>query len=73
MESLPGAGSLPGTAVPSAGLVLAGDRSAELRRAAPPVIARVRDGRTFLDLRTAEPSDDDHLAIALAALTPASP
>ena len=73
MESLPGAGSLPGTAVPSAGLVLAGDRSAELRRAAPPVIARVRDGRTFLDLRTVEPSDDDHLAIALAALTPASP
>ena len=31
MESLPGAGSLPGTAVPSAGLVLDGDRSAELR------------------------------------------
>ena len=32
----------------------------------PPVIARVQDGRTFLDLRTVEPADDDHLAIALA-------
>ncbi len=73
MESLPGAGSLPGTVVPSAGLVLDGDRSADLRLASPPVIARVRDGRTYLDLRTVEPSDDDHLATALAGLTPGAP
>jgi L-seryl-tRNA(Ser) seleniumtransferase len=78
MESLPGAGSLPGTVVPSAGLVVDGDRSAELRSASPPVIARVREGRTYLDLRTVEPSDDQHLAAALATLTrvaapPASP
>jgi L-seryl-tRNA(Ser) seleniumtransferase len=70
MESLPGAGSLPGTVVPSAGLVVNGDRSAELRLASPPVITRVRDGRTFLDLRTVEPSYDQHLAAALAALPP---
>ncbi len=73
MESLPGAGSLPGTAVPSAGLVLAGDRTAELRLASPPIIARVRDGRTYLDLRTVEPSDDYHLATALAGLDPGAP
>jgi L-seryl-tRNA(Ser) seleniumtransferase len=68
LESLPGAGSLPGTVVPSAGLVLSGDRSAELRRASPPVIARVREGRTYLDLRTVASSDDHHLAGTLAAL-----
>jgi L-seryl-tRNA selenium transferase len=78
MESLPGAGSLPGTVVPSAGLVVAGDRSAELRLASPPVIARVRNEQTYLDLRTVEPPDDRHVAGALAALTrvsapPASP
>jgi L-seryl-tRNA(Ser) seleniumtransferase len=70
MESLPGAGSLPGTVVPSAGLALAGDRCADLRLVSPPVIARVRDGRTCLDLRTVDPSDDQHVAAALAALTP---
>ena len=78
MDSLPGAGSLPGTVVPSAGLVVNGDRSGELRQVSPPIIARVRDGRTYLDLRTVEPPDDHHVAGALAALTraaapPASP
>jgi L-seryl-tRNA(Ser) seleniumtransferase len=72
LESLPGAGSLPGTVVPSAGLVLSGDRSAELRRASPPVIARVREGRTYLDLRTVASSDDHHLAGTLAALASVS-
>ena len=47
MASLPGAGSLPGTTIPSAGVVVDGDRSAELRHADPPIIARVRDRRTF--------------------------
>jgi L-seryl-tRNA(Ser) seleniumtransferase len=68
MESLPGAGSLPGTVVPSSGLVVTGDRSDELRLASPPVVARVREGRTYLDLRTVEPSDDRHVAGALTAL-----
>jgi L-seryl-tRNA(Ser) seleniumtransferase len=72
MDSLPGAGSLPGTVVPSAGLVVNGDRSGELRQVSPPIIARVRDGRTYLDLRTVEPPDDHHVAGALAALTRAA-
>jgi L-seryl-tRNA(Ser) seleniumtransferase len=62
MESLPGAGSSPGTTIPSFGIALDGDHLTTLRRAKPPVIARVRDGRTYLDLRTVEPADDPHLA-----------
>jgi L-seryl-tRNA(Ser) seleniumtransferase len=67
-ESLPGAGSLPGTVIPSFGLALDGDRRADLRRAAPPVIARVRDQRTYLDLRTVDPASDEHVASTLAGL-----
>ena len=44
VESLPGAGSLPGTVIPSFGIALDGDRTAELRAADPPVVARVRRG-----------------------------
>ena len=64
-DSLPGAGSLPGTTIPSAGVAVDGDRTAALRRAEPPVVARVAEGRTICDLRTVEPDDDAHLAAAL--------
>jgi L-seryl-tRNA(Ser) seleniumtransferase len=67
-ESLAGAGSLPGAVIPSFGIALAGDRRAELRRAEPPIIARVREERTYLDLRTVDPADDEHVAAALGAL-----
>jgi L-seryl-tRNA(Ser) seleniumtransferase len=67
-ESLPGAGSLPGTVIPSFGLALDGDRRTELREAKPPIIARVREQRTYLDLRTVEPSYDGHLRATLASL-----
>jgi len=33
-----------------------------LRAARPPIIARVRDQRTYLDLRTVQPAHDAHLA-----------
>jgi L-seryl-tRNA(Ser) seleniumtransferase len=59
VESLPGAGSAPGATIPSAGIVLPGDHLDRLRAHRPPVIARVRDGETVLDLRTVEPADDD--------------
>lgn len=61
--SVPGGGTLPDTEIPSAGLSLPRDRTAELRASAPPVIARVEDDRTILDLRTVEP-DDDHVVLA---------
>jgi len=54
-----GAGSLPGLDIPSAGIELDGDYAAALRGGDPPVVARVRDGRTILDLRTVDPADDE--------------
>ena len=71
VESLPGAGSLPGTVIPSFGIALDGDRTAELRAADRPVVARVREGRTYLDLRTVDPGDDATLTKVLATLPPA--
>jgi L-seryl-tRNA(Ser) seleniumtransferase len=65
LESLPGAGSLPGITMPSFGVTLDGDRTTALRRFRVPVIARVRDRFTALDLRTVDPSDDALVADAL--------
>jgi L-seryl-tRNA(Ser) seleniumtransferase len=64
-ESVPGGGSVPGLAIPSAGLALDGDHTEALRSNDPPVIARVADGRTILDLRTVDPADDPVVAKAL--------
>jgi L-seryl-tRNA(Ser) seleniumtransferase len=64
-ESVPGGGSLPGLTIPSAGLAVDGDVAVALRRADPPVIARVHDGRTICDLRTVDPADDTHVAKSL--------
>ena len=68
-ESVPGGGSVPGLVIPSAGLALDGDRTAALRAGDPPVIARVHEGRTVLDLRTVDPADDAVLAKALSSLS----
>jgi L-seryl-tRNA(Ser) seleniumtransferase len=67
-ESLPGAGSMPGITIPSAGVAVEGDHTAALRAADPPIIARIAHNYTVCDLRTVEPADDDHLAAALASL-----
>ncbi len=51
---------------PLAALALDGDHTAALRTAVPrPVIARVDNDRTILDLRTVDPDDDALLASAL--------
>ena len=68
-EAVPGGGSVPGLAIPSAGVALEGDHAGALRAADPPVIARVREGRTVLDLRTVDPADDALVAKALGACT----
>jgi L-seryl-tRNA(Ser) seleniumtransferase len=62
-----GGGTLPGVPIPSCGVAINGDASAALRAWSPPVIARVRDGRTVCDLRTVLPEQDDQLAAALGA------
>lgn len=67
-ESVPGGGSAPGVTIPSAGITIEGDRTADLRSFDPPVFARVVDGRTVLDLRTVDPQDDAVVAKALATL-----
>jgi len=63
--AVPGAGSAPGTSIPSFGVTVPGDRTAALRAHDPPVIARAKEGRTVLDLRAVDPTDDDVLVDAL--------
>ncbi|MEM9613945.1 MAG: L-seryl-tRNA(Sec) selenium transferase [Actinomycetota bacterium] len=69
-EAMPGGGTLPTVTFPSAGVGLDGDHTDALRHLDVPVIARVDDGATVLDLRTVDPDDDATVAEALrAALT----
>ncbi len=71
LDSVPGGGTLPGVTIPSAGVVVEGDHGETLRRGhegVPPIVARVSEGRTHLDLRTVDPSQDDHVTAALKAL-----
>jgi L-seryl-tRNA(Ser) seleniumtransferase len=65
-ESVVGGGSLPGVELPSAGLRLAGDHRDRLLMADPPVVTRVSEGATVIDLRTVDPSDDPLVARAIA-------
>jgi L-seryl-tRNA(Ser) seleniumtransferase len=67
-SSLPGAGSVPGASIPSVGIALDGDHATRLREFDPPIIARVKDNQTILDLRTVDPADDPVLIQALTAL-----
>jgi L-seryl-tRNA(Ser) seleniumtransferase len=66
-EAVTGGGTLPGIAIPSAGVAVGGDHTAALRAWEPPVIARVDEGRTVCDLRAVEPADDAVVAAALRA------
>ncbi len=68
VASVPGAGSLPGLEIPSAGVRVAGDHAAALRAWDPPIVARVHHGATLVDLRSVDPADDAEVAKALAAL-----
>ena len=68
-EALPGAGSAPGVTMQSVAVALDGDLLEPLRQHDPPVIARTRNGRTLLDLRSVDPADDE---IVIAALRAAS-
>ena len=63
--SVPGAGSAPGETIPSIGIRVAGDHLDVLRTCDPPIVARTRDGSTWLDLRTIDPRTDDDVAAAL--------
>jgi L-seryl-tRNA(Ser) seleniumtransferase len=67
-SSVPGGGSLPGLSIPSAGVLIDGDVTGRLRNRTPPIVARVHDGATVLDLRTVDAADDIEVAKALGAL-----
>ncbi|HET9442319.1 MAG TPA: L-seryl-tRNA(Sec) selenium transferase [Acidimicrobiales bacterium] len=67
-SSVPGGGSAPGVTIPSVGVAVPGDRTAELRAGDPPIVARCIEGRTVLDLRTVDPGDDPVIAKAITAL-----
>jgi L-seryl-tRNA(Ser) seleniumtransferase len=68
-SSIAGGGALPGVEIPSWGLSLTGDHAAALRRTRPrPIVARVRQGETVIDLRTVAAPDDAVVAQALEAL-----
>ena len=68
-EALPGAGSAPGITMPSVAVAVDGDVLERLRAHEPPVIGRTRDARTYLDLRSVDPDDDEIVIAALSSLT----
>ena len=57
-SATPGGGTLPGVEIPSVGLKLTGDHVEFFRKQNPPIICRVENNHTFLDLMTVHPSDD---------------
>jgi len=70
-ESLPGAGSVPGATIPTKLISLPGSPDAvfgALTRHDPPIISSRRDTSAVLDLRSVLPSDDVHVADAIAQL-----
>jgi L-seryl-tRNA(Ser) seleniumtransferase len=73
-ESVIGGGAAPSAILPTRLIALthaqlsADELCSRLRRARPPIIARVEEGRVLLDLRTVFPSHDATLATALASL-----
>lgn len=66
--ALPGAGSTPGATIPSRGISVTGDHLENLRAHQIPVIGRVLDQQTIIDLRSVHPDDDSILISALSAL-----
>ena len=65
----PGGGTLPGVEIDSVGVTVPGDHSSDLRSRPRPIIARVIDGATVVDLRTVHPDDDAEVAAALRQVT----
>jgi L-seryl-tRNA(Ser) seleniumtransferase len=69
-EATVGGGAFPGARIPSAAVVLTGDAQAlerRLRLAPTAVIARVADGRVWLDLRSVPPRHDAAFGDAVLA------
>ncbi len=69
VDSVPGAGSVPGTTIPSRAIEIHGDADAAwaaLAAAPVPIIATRRRGSVFIDLRSILPRDDAAIREAVA-------
>ena len=64
----PGGGTLPGAKIDSVGVAVPGDHTDALRSRPRPIVARVTEGVTVVDLRTVHPDDDTEVAAALRAV-----
>jgi L-seryl-tRNA(Ser) seleniumtransferase len=68
-----GGGSAPGSRLPTVLVAIAPESGnaatlgAELRRAEPPIVARIEDDRVVFDLRTVDPADDEVIVGAVRA------
>ncbi len=67
VASVPGGGTLPDREIPSFGVCITGDIVRALRMRTPPIIARVTEAGTVLDLRTVDPADDDFIIDTLSS------
>ncbi len=64
-NAVAGGGALPGAKIPSFGVMLEGDHAAYLRAQNPPIIARVNENTTIIDMRTISKEDDSLVSQAL--------
>ncbi|WP_049556324.1 L-seryl-tRNA(Sec) selenium transferase [Nonomuraea sp. SBT364] len=67
-RSVVGGGGAPGVSLPSAAVALDRRMAAALRRAEPPVLARVENDRCLLDLRSVPAEHDDTLLAGVLAV-----
>ena len=72
-DAVPGGGTMPSATIPSVGIAIEGDRTDALRSGTHPIIARVHEGTTVVDLRTVDPASDPVVGAALQHLTPRQP
>lgn len=68
VASTPGGGTLPGVEIASLGVAVAGDQRSRLRARTRPIISRINEAATIVDLRTIDPGDDSEVAAALWGL-----
>jgi L-seryl-tRNA(Ser) seleniumtransferase len=70
LSAVAGGGSAPGQPIESAGVAVDGAHWRLLIDHEPPVVSRTEGGRTIIDLRGVDPSDDDVVASALRRTRP---
>lgn len=67
-KAVPGGGTLPTVEIPSFGIALTGDHRSALRGASLPIMTRVSEDTTFLDMRSVDPADDAVIIVSLAQI-----